>query len=137
VRVKHSLHALQGRVDGAATLAPVAGVHRPKFVFTLLNRPYIRNILRGDRCEFQGDRCKVRTRERRERREVITRFIHCTRAYTRLESNNGVLALLVTTNLEALATADNLEALVGADGALQTQNDLLGSLGLFGEMTAM
>lgn len=47
-----------------------------------------------------------------------------------LEGNNRVLALLVTTNFEALAAADNLETLVRANGAFQTEDNLLGSLGL-------
>lgn len=50
-----------------------------------------------------------------------------------LHAHNAALDLLITTNLEALASANDLEGLALAGGALQTENDLLGRLGLFVE----
>jgi hypothetical protein len=50
-----------------------------------------------------------------------------------LVADDSTLNLLVTTDLEALASADNLEGLTLAGGALKTKNDLLGGLGLLVE----
>lgn len=50
-----------------------------------------------------------------------------------LEDKSGVLLLLVTTELEVLATLEGNVRSVLALGALETENDLLGGLGLLVE----
>ena len=55
------------------------------------------------------------------------------RLSTSLEDKGGVLLLLVTTELEVLATLEGNVRAVLALGALETQNDLLGGLGLLVE----
>lgn len=50
-----------------------------------------------------------------------------------LEDEGGVLLLLVTTELEVLASLERNVRSVLALGALETQNDLLGGLGLLVE----
>lgn len=52
---------------------------------------------------------------------------------TSLEDKGGVLLLLVTTKLEVLATLEGDVRSVLALGALETENDLLGGLGLLVE----
>ena len=47
-----------------------------------------------------------------------------------LEVNGGTLGLLLTTQLEVLASLEGLLVLVPTLGALQSQHNLLGGLGL-------
>lgn len=78
-----------------------------------------------------------RRKKRRERgdQRFLALFTSCQRfgVLLNLEVDNGVLATLLTANLEALATLHDLEGTMLADGAFQTEHNLLSSLGLLVE----